>query len=516
MPTTLEYPHHPTSQKRSLIHRKTEGEFRGGTANSALTSRLYQSKGSGYPLDQSTRSFMESRLGQDFSQIRIHTDDSAVQMSQGLRAKAFTYGADIYFNKGQYNPYTQAGKHLLTHELVHTLQQQPEADGAISHGPIIQRQDDPEAEARLAALREKLARGETLTAEDLAFFKRYLANEVGKQLGELLKRSGLLPEQEQRASGLQVSISNDPSASPRNFARQFRANLTLKLTEGIGAVASSLEGSASADVDVVATAADRTIVITVAPPTEDNRLAGIIRQQLFPNGEPRRFGFDYEVFQNNNFWLTMSGSTRLLSDFTIILTGPETESKSTSGNVIVLAHNSLPNGLALTLKLSPVTRRENIADTQRESPNDHWSLTPNPRVFATGGISNFGGATNFTSTFGADFPLAYDIDQPLFYVGLGIRGGVDTLGSGRLGGSLLGGWNFNPLTLQAGFGLGVAFLPEGVPASDSPSQAVLFSEIEGMVVYRILSNLELQLLLSAGGGFGEFFGSGQAGASFRF
>lgn len=465
MPTTLEYPHHPTSQKRNLIHRKTEGESRGGTANSALTSRLYQSKGSGYPLDQSTRSVMESRLGQDFSQIRIHTDDSAVQMSQGLRAKAFTYGADIYFNKGQYNPYTQAGKHLLTHELVHTLQQQPEADGAIAYKPIIQQQDDSEAE--------------------------------------------------EKESDSQVSITHDPSAPLRDVTLQFRANLNLQLTEGIGALAGSLGGSASADVDVVATAADRTVVIMVAPPTEDNRMAAMIRQQLFPNDEPRSFDFEFE--EDTFRWIS---GVRLLSDIIVILTEPEAASKSTSQEGILLTHPSVPNGVALTLTLSSVTRRENVADTQRELPNDHWILTPNPRIFATGGISNFGGDTNFISTFGADFPLFYNTNLPLVYGGLGVRGGVDTLGSGRLGGSFLAGLNFDPLTIQAGIGLGVAFLPEGVPNSGSPSQAVLFSEIEGMVGYRILSNLELQLLLSAGRGFGEdslpFFGSGQAGASFRF
>ena len=45
-------------------------------------------------------------------------------MSQGIQAKAFTHGSDIYFNQGQYQPESSEGKKLLTHELTHVVQQQ--------------------------------------------------------------------------------------------------------------------------------------------------------------------------------------------------------------------------------------------------------------------------------------------------------------------------------------------------------------------------------------------------------
>jgi len=66
---------------------------------------------------------MESGFGADFSDVKIHTDTNAVQMSQELGAQAFTNGNDVYFNKGKYNPDSREGKHLLAHELTHTIQQ---------------------------------------------------------------------------------------------------------------------------------------------------------------------------------------------------------------------------------------------------------------------------------------------------------------------------------------------------------------------------------------------------------
>ncbi|MDJ0753610.1 MAG: DUF4157 domain-containing protein [Ardenticatenaceae bacterium] len=93
------------------------------TADSSLPTRLQQNKGRGFPLPAAEKTFMESRFGADFSQVRIHTDHSAAQMNRTLNAQAFTYGKDIYFSPGKYNPGTSAGKKLLAHELTHVVQQ---------------------------------------------------------------------------------------------------------------------------------------------------------------------------------------------------------------------------------------------------------------------------------------------------------------------------------------------------------------------------------------------------------
>jgi hypothetical protein len=98
-----------------------------------LPEQLQATKGKGHPLDGGTRNAMESGFGTDFSQVRIHTGSDAVNLNRDLGAQAFTYGEDIYFDEGKYQPGTQSGDHLLAHELTHTIQQ-----GAVS-GKTVQK-----------------------------------------------------------------------------------------------------------------------------------------------------------------------------------------------------------------------------------------------------------------------------------------------------------------------------------------------------------------------------------------
>ncbi|MDI9310932.1 MAG: DUF4157 domain-containing protein [Limnohabitans sp.] len=103
--------------------------------NSNLERNLNSSKGSGSPLSVQTKQEMESSFGVDFSNIRVHNDSNAVQMNRELGAQAFANGSDIYFNEGKYNPSSNQGKHLLAHELTHTIQQ--------GNKSVIQRATDP-------------------------------------------------------------------------------------------------------------------------------------------------------------------------------------------------------------------------------------------------------------------------------------------------------------------------------------------------------------------------------------
>lgn len=111
-------------EKKKPVMRKAIGNVGGGMqASPAMTSSLAASRGGGAALPGETKSFMESAFSADFSKVRVHTDSQASAMSKGIQAKAFTVGQDIYFNSGQYNPQSTSGKHLLAHELTHTLQQ---------------------------------------------------------------------------------------------------------------------------------------------------------------------------------------------------------------------------------------------------------------------------------------------------------------------------------------------------------------------------------------------------------
>lgn len=113
----------------SFIQRKESSK--GTIASDNLSNGINSSRGRGSQLDSSTQSFMQNRFGTDFNAVKIHTGAEAIQMNRDLNAKAFTVGSDIYFNEGQYNPDTNEGKHLLAHELTHTVQQ--------SSNPMIQR-----------------------------------------------------------------------------------------------------------------------------------------------------------------------------------------------------------------------------------------------------------------------------------------------------------------------------------------------------------------------------------------
>jgi len=105
-----------------LIQRSSNSES-GGQAPSHVESQINSSRGGGSSMDNGTKNFMESRFGTDFSDVKIHTGSQAVQMSRELNAQAFTVGNDIYFNEGKYSPNSDSGKHLLAHELTHTVQQ---------------------------------------------------------------------------------------------------------------------------------------------------------------------------------------------------------------------------------------------------------------------------------------------------------------------------------------------------------------------------------------------------------
>ena len=93
------------------------------TPSADFQSQLDSSKGGGSPMSSGTQSSMESAFGNDFSDVKIHNDSNASDMSQSIGAQAFTHGSDIYFNEGKYDEGSTEGNRLLAHELTHTVQQ---------------------------------------------------------------------------------------------------------------------------------------------------------------------------------------------------------------------------------------------------------------------------------------------------------------------------------------------------------------------------------------------------------
>ena len=83
----------------------------------------------GQPLDGGARAFMESRFGQDFGGVRVHTDSGAAASARAVGAQAYTVGQNVVFGEGRYAPGTTAGNTLIAHELAHVVQQAPPLDG---------------------------------------------------------------------------------------------------------------------------------------------------------------------------------------------------------------------------------------------------------------------------------------------------------------------------------------------------------------------------------------------------
>lgn len=77
----------------------------------------------GAPLQPELRNDMEGRFGQDFSDVRIHNDDAAHNSAKSVNAQAYTVGSDIVFQRDKYDPGSDAGRHMLAHELTHVVQQ---------------------------------------------------------------------------------------------------------------------------------------------------------------------------------------------------------------------------------------------------------------------------------------------------------------------------------------------------------------------------------------------------------
>ncbi|ATY14543.1 DUF4157 domain-containing protein [Amycolatopsis sp. AA4] len=77
----------------------------------------------GQPLDPETRGAFETKLGRDFSTVRVHNGPAAADSARALNASAYTVGDAIVFGAGRYEPRSPAGRHLLAHELAHVAQQ---------------------------------------------------------------------------------------------------------------------------------------------------------------------------------------------------------------------------------------------------------------------------------------------------------------------------------------------------------------------------------------------------------
>jgi hypothetical protein len=99
-------------------------------------------KGRGQALDDGLRDEMEARFGDDFSDVRVHTDAEANRSAAAVSARAYTVGSEIVLGADAPDLASDRGKRTLAHELTHVLQQRqgpvdgtPTGDGVAISNP---------------------------------------------------------------------------------------------------------------------------------------------------------------------------------------------------------------------------------------------------------------------------------------------------------------------------------------------------------------------------------------------
>ncbi|MEH1013093.1 DUF4157 domain-containing protein [Micromonospora sp. CPCC 206060] len=91
--------------------------------------------GGGSPLTPEVRTDMEARFGgQDFGDVRVHTDGAAHESAKSVNAQAYTVGSNIVFQRDSYDPASPTGQHMLAHELTHVVQQRSGPVDGTDHG----------------------------------------------------------------------------------------------------------------------------------------------------------------------------------------------------------------------------------------------------------------------------------------------------------------------------------------------------------------------------------------------
>jgi hypothetical protein len=120
-------------KKKTEIAKKAESEGGvGGTVNPEMAGAMPASAPKrldpsllegGTPMPSNVQSRMEKAFGQSFAGVEIHTGADGNEAAAGFNSKAFTFGSQVFFGAGQFQPGSEEGDHLIAHELAHVTDQ---------------------------------------------------------------------------------------------------------------------------------------------------------------------------------------------------------------------------------------------------------------------------------------------------------------------------------------------------------------------------------------------------------
>jgi len=165
--------------------------------------------GAGQPLDVGLRRELESRLGHDFSRVRIHADHDAAVLTELIGADAVTVGQDVFFAEDAFHPETAQGRLLLAHELLHTVQV-PTAPGPLrlgrTDGVLSQPGEPVEVEAEAAAQGRR--DGVEKRAQQQASLLRFTRVTADQQRAERLDPAAIV---DRIVAGVLRSLRGDPA-----------------------------------------------------------------------------------------------------------------------------------------------------------------------------------------------------------------------------------------------------------------------------------------------------------------
>jgi len=83
---------------------------------------LMEHRSSGHSLESAIAVDYGHRLGIDLAGVRVHTDATTSAITRALGVTAFTFGRDIFFAAGAYQPQSRKGRHVIAHEVAHVAQ----------------------------------------------------------------------------------------------------------------------------------------------------------------------------------------------------------------------------------------------------------------------------------------------------------------------------------------------------------------------------------------------------------
>ncbi len=85
--------------------------------------------GPGEPLAHDVWEDMESSLGHNFHDLRVHSDGAADASARSVNANAYTVGSHVVFQRSAFDPGSHEGRTALTHELTHVVRDEPAVGG---------------------------------------------------------------------------------------------------------------------------------------------------------------------------------------------------------------------------------------------------------------------------------------------------------------------------------------------------------------------------------------------------